>query len=312
MSELRLILLCSSRFAIPAMRHLLFFKQLGLIAIPSHCEELIAETRAIITETDIPLLIVNRSNFEEELISAIGAGNITAGLILSFSFILPQSVYNLPPGGFFNVHPGPLPEYRGADPVFQQIKNREKFAGVTIHKLADGPDTGAIVIRQMIPLDAGDNYGILDAKLAQLAVKLVAVLIKLIDFGFTVPSRPQDESKAHYYERQFASDISIDWQKMDADTIIALINACNPWNKGAVTRFADRIIRLADAQKIENDEAGQIVPGTILSIDDEGMIVSTINGEALLLSIIYVDEGIFLAGRLRQFGVRKGMLLEKC
>ena len=309
MNELKLILLCSSRFAIPAMRHFLFFKQLGVIAIPAHCEELIAETRAVLTGTDIPLLVVNRSNFEEELITAIGANNITAGLMLSFSFILPPAVYNLPPGGFFNVHPGPLPEYRGADPVFQQIRNREKFAGVTIHKLAKGPDTGAIVIREMIPLDARDNYGILDAKLAQLAVKLVSVLIKLVNFGFAVPSKPQDESKARYYERQGVGDIAINWQKMDADTIIALINACNPWNKGAVTRLADRIIRLADAQKIENDEAAPIIPGTILGIDDEGMIVSAIQGEALLVSIIYVDEGIFPAGRLRQFGIQKGAIL---
>ena len=45
----------------------------------------------------------------------------------------------------FNFHFSLLPKYRGCHTNFFQIFNGEKFSGVTLHKIDNGIDTGAIV-----------------------------------------------------------------------------------------------------------------------------------------------------------------------
>ena len=244
MNETKLILLCGSRMALPVMRDLVFSQQLAAVAIPEYCKDFADEVQLLLKESGIPVLTVTRKDFVAELQQAIKKYGVTIGLMVTFSYKLPAAVFNLPPGGFFNIHPGPLPGYRGPDPVFRQIKNREPYAGIAIHNVDDDFDTGSLVLSDKIRLNATDTHGSLTTKLAELASRLTGVLIKMAGFGIAIPSRPQDEAKAIYYKKQSAADITINWQTMDAETIIALANACNPWNKGAVTKLNNRILRI--------------------------------------------------------------------
>ncbi len=216
--------------------------------------------------------------------------------MMTFGFRLPKSVYDLPAKGFFNFHPSPLPAYRGADPIFQQIKNREQTTGVTIHKLDENFDTGPIVLKEIIKIEPADTYGILTSKLSFVAAKIARVLIKMVGFGIAVPSKMQDESVASSFKKQSANEITINWKEMDAATIIALINACNPWNKGAVTKLNNKVIRLVEAEKTTTGSMENIVPGKIFSISNDGLFIGTINNEAICVNIIYTDEG-FLGNR---------------
>jgi len=305
MSEPRLIVLCGSRFALPALQQLAFFKQLAAVAIPEDCEEMVENTKLVLGGTGIPVIKVAKKRMVKTITEAIKKHDADTGLMLTFPYKIPSSVYQLPANGFYNVHPGILPAYRGPDPVFQQIRNREKYAGVTIHKVDDDFDTGPVVVSEQIKLQPDDTHGILNEKLSFTAAKLTGTLLKLLSFDIAVPSRPQDEAKARYYQKQVGSDVSINWQVMDAATIIALINACNPWNKGAITKLNNKIIRLMEAVCIEGTDM-PAPPGTIITIDERGLIVSAINNQSVCIQIIYIDEGFLLAKRLKQFGVMPG------
>jgi methionyl-tRNA formyltransferase len=311
MSETKIILLCGSRFAMPVMQELVFFKQLAVVAVPRDNDEIKEYVNFVLTGTGIPVLELEKSSFVKQLTDAIRDHEVDLGLMMTFGYILPASVYELPAKGFFNVHPGPLPGYRGADPVFQQIINKEQQAGVTIHKLAEGLDTGPVVLQQMMRIETSDSYGIVVSKLAQLAAGMVRVLLKLATYGLTIPSRAQDESKAAYFKKQKPADITIDWEDMDADTIIALINACNPWNKGAVTKINRQIIRLLEAEKLTENSSSQKTAGHIISIDESGMIISTINNQAIRVSLIYTEEGFFSSLRMQRPGLMPGGRFEK-
>ena len=229
---------------------------------------------------------------------------------MTFSYKIPASVYTMPEKGFFNVHPSPLPLYRGADPIFQQIKNREAYAGVTVHKLDDGIDTGPVVIKELIRLDRNDTYGMLTTKLSVIAANLVRTLVKLAGFDLNITAKPQDETRASYFPKQIAKDIVINWNEMMADDVVALINACNPWNKGAVTKMNNKLIRFVQASKGQEDNMPSAMPGTILSFRESTAIISTCCGEALKLSIISVDEGFYCAADLRLFGIVEGSRFE--
>ena len=306
MENLKILLVCSGRFALPVMRDLVYQRSLAAVIIPSFCKEMLEETQQLLQTTGIPVIQVNKQNHENELKKAIRKYDAAMVFMMTFRYKITKAVFDLPSKGFYNFHPGSLPEYRGADPIFMQLKNQEKYAGVTVHKLDEGFDTGPIVIKEMIKIDASDTYGILNNKLAELASKLAGILIKMAAFDLAIPSKPQDETKAGYFTRQSSKEIVIDWETMNAGAIISLVNACNPWNKGAVTSINNKIVRLLNVEKTESEEAVTVLPGTVLSINESNLSVAVIGQHALRINFIYIDEGFLRAGSLLNLGVRVG------
>jgi methionyl-tRNA formyltransferase len=304
--QTKILFLCSSRFAIAVLQELAFTQRIAAVVIPAHCDEMIEHVTAVLNGTNIPIIKVTRETVEKELIKTINKYEVNVGIIMTFSFLIPKAVYALPAKGFFNIHPGPLPQYRGADPIFQQLKNREKNAGVTIHKVDGRFDTGAVVIKELIKIDDTDTYGILTSKLSQVATRLTRTLTKMISFDFAVPAKEQDEATATYYKKQSSSDVIINWTMMDADTIVALINACNPWNKGAITRLNNKIIRLLEAEKLPFDNTINATAGAIISINDNGLRIATNDNETINIAIIYIDEGFITAKRLTKLKLLQG------
>jgi methionyl-tRNA formyltransferase len=305
MSEIKAIVLCSNRFALPALQELAFFNQLAVVAVPRHCTDMAEDAQAVLNGSGIPVVQVDKASLVRQLTEAIQQHKANIGLVITFSYKIPASVYGLTEKGFFNVHPSPLPLYRGADPVFQQLKNREELAGVSLHQLDDGMDTGPVVARELIRIEEGDTYGMLTTKLSFTALNLIRTVLKLAAFGSLIPSRPQDEVRATYYPKQQAKDITINWKEMDAATIVALVRACNPWNKVAVTKINNKVVRLLEAERIEEKMKGG-EPGTVLWFDATAMIVATAGEEAIRVTVVYTDEGFFSAALLQKAGLRAG------
>jgi methionyl-tRNA formyltransferase len=306
MDNIKIILLCSTRFALPALRELAFFNMLAAVAIPRNCDEMIENVDVVLTGTNIPVIELDKETFAERIQEAIEEHGVNLGLVMTFPYKIPSSLYNLPSKGFYNIHPGTLPQYRGPDPVFQQLINKEKKAGITVHKLDEGFDTGPLVMSEMLKIDPLDTYGLLTTKLSYLAARLTGNLMKLISFDLAISSRPQDETKARYFKRQLAADIMINWQTMDADTIIALIKACNPWNKGAVAKINNQVIRILVAEKLSENSFLIKEPGYILSIEKTGITVSTIHNGAIMVHVIYTEEGFLPANHINMLGVTAG------
>lgn len=306
MSEPKVILLCGGRLGIPTLRTLFFGKQLAVVAIPEHCIEFMQQVQLLLKDAGVPIISVNKKDCTQKLQKALNDYEANMGIIVSFSFKINEVVFSLPSQGFYNVHPGLLPQYRGPDPVFQQIKNKDSFAGITIHKVDSDFDTGPIVLTDKIKIQSSDTHGILTTRLATLAATQVDILCKMAAFDITIPARQQDATKGMYYKKQTANDVCINWQTMDASTIVALANACNPWNKGAVTQINGVVIRFLGVEKLAGQSNTENVPGTILAIDEQSITVSAIHAELLSLSIIYVDEGFLKADLLAKMGISVG------
>jgi len=310
MSEIKAILLCGSRIAIPVMRDLFFHGQLAAVVIPEHCTDFTEQVKLLLNNSATDIITVGKNDYVPRLQEVMKKHKPTIGLMFTFTYKLPEDIYNIPPKGFYNLHPGPLPSYRGPDPIFQQIKNREAYGGLTIHKADDSFDTGPVVLSDKVRLSINDTYGTLTSKLGELACRLVGTLMKMGGFDINIPSRPQDETKAAYYKRQKAADISINWETMDAPAIVGLINACNPWNKGAVTKLNNNIVRLLEASTVTHPAITGSVPGTILSIDETGLTVATAGNQTICVSIVYNEEGFLMASRLKDFGIPAGSMFD--
>ncbi len=78
-------------------------------------------------------------------------------LIISayFNQILKPAVIAVPKHGILNVHPGWLPVYRGAMAYFWVLKNGSESAGVSVHWIDEGVDTGVLIARRSFIIQPG-------------------------------------------------------------------------------------------------------------------------------------------------------------
>ena len=130
----------------------------------------------------------------------------TPDLVVSmrFSLIFPEAIINAIPYGIINVHPGPLPKYRGLfAPFWQMCAGEETFAS-TLHFIDKGIDTGPIIGTHSI---ARDNARSLMWHIAELyrggAALAADVVLRSLKEKKRVKAAPQPP-EGNYYK--FPSD----------------------------------------------------------------------------------------------------------
>ena len=64
----------------------------------------------------------------------------------------------MPRLGSINIHHGKLPEYRGSESIFWSLYQGEEFAGVTIHRVDQELDAGAILLEDSVRMSDFDNH----------------------------------------------------------------------------------------------------------------------------------------------------------
>ena len=91
----------------------------------------------IALDGDIPLLdCTSINNSESE--TFIREHNPDLLISACFPQIIKPNIINLPKQGILNIHPGWLPDYKGAMSYFWVLKNRSREAGVTVHWIDEG------------------------------------------------------------------------------------------------------------------------------------------------------------------------------
>lgn len=197
-------------------------------------------------------------------------------VVIAYGLILPQAVLDIPRLGCINVHASLLPRWRGASPIQQAILQGDQQTGITIMQLDAGMDTGAMLTQVNCPIHANDTAESLHDRLALLAGAPLLTTLDLLATGHA-QATPQDNALATHAPKIKKEDAVIDWQK-PAVEIDRQIRAFNPWPI-TWTQVADQIIRIHQARVIA--QAAAHAPGTILSIDKQGILVAT--GEHHLL-----------------------------
>lgn len=161
--------------------------------------------------------------FQEEL------RELKADLQIVVAFrMLPDSVWNMPPLGTFNLHASLLPDYRGAAPINWAIINGEKETGVTTFFLKHEIDTGSIIFQEKIKILEEDELGTVYEKLMTLGSQLVLKTVEAISADQVQPS-VQDESKAvHHAPKLFKETCQVDWNET-AVKIHNLVRGLSPY-----------------------------------------------------------------------------------
>ena len=119
-------------------------------------------------------------------------------VVAIFSQILKKDIINIPTMGCINIHPSLLPKYRGPNPYFWVLHNKEKETGVTIHYINEGIDSGSIIASRAMPVTTVDTEYSLRSKAAKIAPDLLLEVIKMFEEG-RPSSLPQDNAAATYF-----------------------------------------------------------------------------------------------------------------
>jgi methionyl-tRNA formyltransferase len=308
MNEIKAIILCNNPVAVPGIREFLFYGKVAAVVTTNRNKEMQHILQQLLENTGIPLVLVNKNNYKTTLAEKIKEYNVTVGLLMTFPFVIDLDILQLPAKGFINFHYGLLPSCRGPQPILWHMLRNDMETGVTVHVMDTGIDTGPIIMQEKIQIEENDSYGILISRLAFLAAKQAANLLKILSYGTIIPAAPQDETLANYYEMPGAKELTINWNEMTAKQIIRLANACNPWNKGAGTFINDWMIGVTEAEIVGDAAITEAAPGIIIDCNNEaGLVVKTVDNKNLRINVVYTNEGFFSGGRLATFGIKAGM-----
>ena len=304
--HIKIMVLCNNEMAIPAMQLLYQAGSLQAVVVPEKNTALFSLLKQMLTGTGVSVMSVNKKTLESAIKKTATEKNITAAWLMTFSYIIPKSLLNLLPGGFINFHYGLLPQYRGANPVLAQMLNGETESGITVHVVDENIDTGPIVMQQKIPIDDKDTFGMQLQKLGMLGASMVQPLLGFYQLSSVLPSLAQDESQARYFKKPVAADLMIRWNKMNSKEILRLINACNPWNKGAGAMINNMVICITAAELLDDDSAERPLPGTIVCLnEEEGLKIYCLDDKQVKVNIIYTPEGFFTGIKLKDLGINK-------
>jgi methionyl-tRNA formyltransferase len=281
-SSANIIVLCNNEVAFPALANLVYSGALKGVVIPQKNKELVGYFKSAFAGSGIPLTTVNKKNLVVTLETLIREKKVDSVWLMTFPYIIPARVLSVPPRGFINFHYGLLPQYRGVNPVLAQMLNYETHGGITVHVADKGVDTGPIVFQQQIEITDDDTFGTHLKKLAILGAEIALNLLKLFIFSNALPAVPQDESKAAYFGKVSAKDLMIDWSKMTSFKVIRLINACNPWNKGAGAVINNQVVCFTEAELVEEPPQHIHIPGTILTLDHSSGLTIQCSDEKII------------------------------
>jgi methionyl-tRNA formyltransferase len=245
--SLRIIYMGTPEFAVPALENLVKagWNVVGVITAPDkpqgRGQKLVGSPVKEAAER-LGLHILQPTNlknpdFQQEL------KNLKADLQIVVAFrMLPESVWNMPPLGTFNLHASLLPDYRGAAPINWAIINGEKETGVTTFFLKHEIDTGSIIFQEKVEILDEDDLGTVYEKLMTIGAELVVRTIEAISKDEVNPS-VQDESKApHHAPKIFKETGRIDWEN-SAESIHNLIRGLSPY-PAAWTEFQGKTCKI--------------------------------------------------------------------
>lgn len=297
----RIAVLCNNRMAVPALQTLQGMGKLCALGLPENNTDIMDYCAAFSAQTGIPKQLFRKENLAEQLRSWISTHRADVVFMMTFPWKIPGEVLGstVP---FYNFHYGLLPGMRGADPVFECLRQQKKESGITVHAVDTGIDRGAVLFCQTMPLPEDTTHGMLCTRLSYLAAHMVPEVLAALGKDPV----PQDETGAAYFKRPGIADVCIRWETQDATSAAALVRACNPWNKGAYMQWNGWNVRAVDATPLPGNTA-TVLPGTVIAIGGEaGLCVQCKDNTQLKIDIIYTDEGFMAGHRLLGFGMKKG------
>lgn len=283
---LKLVFMGTPDFAVPALTELI--KKYEVAAIftqpdkPKGRGQKIQFTpvKELALKNNIEVYQPNKLRNNEECLKLLEAIKPDLIIVIAFGQILPPEILKIPRLGCVNLHASLLPKLRGAAPINWAIINGEKVTGNTTMLMAEGLDTGDMLLKTELAIGDEETAGQLHDRLAEAGTELLIKTIEGLNNSSIVPEKQQDEL-SNYAPMMNKELGRIDWSR-DCVSIDRLVRGVTPW-PGAFSNYNGKIIKLLRVVKCEKKNYEEA--GVIVGVNREGIEVSCGTGSLVIIEL---------------------------
>lgn len=283
---MRIVFMGTPDFAVPSLEALLKSDDqvVGVVTQPDRPkgrgQEVIPSPVKVVCQREgIPLLQPLKMK-DPAFLDALREWKPDVIAVTAFGRILPPVILTLPPRGCINVHGSLLPKYRGAGPVQWAIIRGERETGITTMFMAEGMDTGDMLLRETVEIRPDDTAGTLAPRLADVGGRLLVETMRRLKAGTLTPER-QDDAQATMAPLLKKEDGQIDWT-LSATDIANRVRGLSPWPGAFTFVLGERwtLWRVAIGE-----EFPAASPGTVTKVTKDRVEVATGGGTIHILDI---------------------------
>jgi methionyl-tRNA formyltransferase len=244
---MRIVFIGAGEIGVPTLQALLRSSEHQLTGVFTQPDKPVGRAQRIeptpikraLAGSKVPILQPARVK-DRQAIEEIRALQPDAIVVIAYGQILPREVLEVPRVACLNLHASLLPRWRGAAPIQAAIAADDPETGITVMYMAEGLDTGDILLQRRIDILPTDTGGSLHDRLALIAPEALLDALQMLAEG-DAPRIPQDNALATYAPKLTRDNGKIDWSE-PAEIIERTIRAFNPW-PGAFTEIASPGVR---------------------------------------------------------------------
>lgn len=196
--------------------------------------------KLVAQELGLPVLTPERPRGAEFLVE-LRALEPDVSVVVAYGHILKPEVLALPPMGSINVHASLLPELRGAAPINWAIARGHAETGVTVMRMVEAMDAGAIIHRVREPILPDETAGDLSVRLSEVGAAALVEALAMMSAG-VAEEVEQDHDAATYAPKVDRDTARIDWG-LAAEEVAAHVRAMDPV-PGAWSRLDEAPVKL--------------------------------------------------------------------
>lgn len=212
--------------------------------------------KAASLEYDIPVyqpLSLRKGDDASNIMEMLRKINPDLIVVVAYGQILPKEILNLPKYGCINIHASLLPAYRGAAPIQWSVLNGEKVTGVTSMLMAEGLDTGDMLLKRETEIGENETSSSLHDRLSIIGADILLDTIKGIEDGSIIPE-VQDDSLSSYASRitKDMSELNFNKSAKELHNIIRGVTGFTTLDGKRLKVYNSRITSISNAQMFEN------------------------------------------------------------
>ncbi len=236
-------------------------------------------------EQGIPVLQpknLKSPEFQEDL----RALNANLQVVVAFR-MLPETVWDMPEYGTFNLHGSLLPRYRGAAPINWAVINGDTETGVTTFFIRHEIDTGDVLFQEKMPIGHNETAGEVHDRMMMLGAETVLKTVQAIESG-NYHLQKQDDAQATKAPKLFRETCEIDFDQ-PVEKVHNFVRGLSPY-PAAWTTLEDKQLKILRAHYKKADV--EATPGTFLSDNKSWIKIAALDGWLVI-------EELQLQGRKR-------------
>ena len=204
---------------------------------------------------------------------ALASAQAELMVVVAYGLLLPAWTLQSLPLGCLNIHASLLPRWRGAAPIQRAIEAGDAETGVCIMQMDEGLDTGAVLLREALPIAPDDTSTTLHDKLAALGARLVVQTLAELP---GLKATPQPTQGVCYAAKILKDEALLDFA-LPALALSQRIRAFDPF-PGAHTLLRGQVLKMWSAQVAT---AATATPGTVMQTPADAALASALPGTVL-------------------------------